>query len=137
MAEYRLDELGWFQFERLCQSLLKARHGLGLEAWGGGGDQGRDAYADGPLRHPGEDMSDGPFIFQAKFVAGANTSGSEPMDALLKGVRGELKRIGEREEAGLWENPAFYTLLTNVPLTAKRRKAVSPQPLVATLTTFK
>ena len=62
MAEYRLDERGWFQFERLCQSLLKARYGL--EAWGSNGDLGRDAYAEGPLRHPGEDENDGPFIFK-------------------------------------------------------------------------
>jgi hypothetical protein len=124
MSEYRLDELGWFQFERLCQSLLKARLGLSVEAWGGSGDLGRDAYAKGPLRFPGDEENDGPFVFQAKFVAGANAAGAKPMPALLKGVRAELKRIGEREEAGRWEEPRFYTLLTNTPLTAKTRKEV-------------
>jgi hypothetical protein len=124
VAEYRLDELGWFQFERLCQSLLKARCGLGVEAWGGRGDLGRDAYAEGPLRFPGEEENGGPFVFQAKFVAGANAAGSRPMRALLKGVRAELAEIAKREEKGSWEEPRFYTLLTNTPLTAARRKEV-------------
>jgi hypothetical protein len=124
VAEYRLDELGWFQFERLCQSLLKARCGLSVEAWGGNGDLGRDAYSAGPLCFPGENENDGPFVFQAKFVSGANGAGAEPMKGLLKGVRAELARITEREEDGKWEEPAFYTLLTNVPLSTTGRKDV-------------
>ena len=35
MIQYRLDDLGWFQFEWLCQALLKAMYGAPLEAWGG------------------------------------------------------------------------------------------------------
>src|SRR4051794_27935669 len=30
MPEYQLDALGWFQFERLCQSLLHAQFQLGV-----------------------------------------------------------------------------------------------------------
>ena len=124
MAEYRLDELGWFQFERLCQSLLKARCGLGVESWGGHGDLGRDAYAEGPLPFPSNEENDGPFVFQAKFVAGANAAGSRPLPALLKGIRAELAEIVKREENGTWDEPRFYTLMTNTPLTTSRRKAV-------------
>jgi hypothetical protein len=124
VAEYRLDELGWFQFERLCQSLLKARCGLGVEAWGGRGDLGRDAYAEGPLRFPGEEENQGPFVFQAKFVADANAAGAKPMRALMKGVRAELAEIAKREAKGVWEAPRFYALLTNTPLTVARRKEV-------------
>jgi hypothetical protein len=124
MSEYRLDELGWFQFERLCQSLLKARCGLGVEVWGGHGDLGRDAYANGPLRFPDKEENEGPFIFQAKFVAGANGAGADPMPALLKGVRAELAQIAKRKKGGKWKEPNFYTLLTNTPLTAGRRQDV-------------
>lgn len=124
MSDYRLDDLGWFQFERLCQSLLKARHGLRLEAWGGSSDLGRDAYAKGPLRHPGDEENDGPFVFQAKFVAGANSSGAEPMGPLMDAVGKELRKIRERNAAGKWEEPAYYTLLTNVPLDSGRRETV-------------
>lgn len=124
MSEYRLDELGWFQFERLCQSLLKARCGLTVESWGGRGDFGRDAYAKGPLRFPDEEKNEGPFVFQSKFVAGANGAGAKPMRALLKGVRAELAEIARREEKGTWEKPRFYVLLTNTPLTSGRRKDI-------------
>lgn len=49
---YRLDELGWHQFERLAQALLKTELGMGVEAWGGHSDLGRDAYCAGPLNYP-------------------------------------------------------------------------------------
>lgn len=124
MAEYRLDELGWYQFERLCTSLLKLHLGMSVEAWGGRGDYGRDAYSKGPLRHPGAEENPGPFVFQAKFVAGANGAGARPLPALMKAVKAELVRIEERREAGEWEDPRFYTLLTNVPLSADGRKEV-------------
>ena len=32
MLRYRLDDLGWFQFESLMQSLMKAELGLGIES---------------------------------------------------------------------------------------------------------
>ena len=69
MIRYRLDELGWFQFEWLVQSVLKAELGLAVESWGGSGDRGRDAYCRTPLRFPIRDVaSDGPFLFQVKFA---------------------------------------------------------------------
>ncbi len=124
MPEYNLDVLGWYQFERLCQSLLKTKGGLAVEAWGRSGDMGRDAYAEGPLRHPGTKENLGPFIFQVKFVSGANAAGAEPLERVEAGVKAELKRIDERAEAGLWKNPRYYTLLTNAPLTGSGRQKV-------------
>jgi hypothetical protein len=32
MIRYKLDDLGWYQFEALMQSLLKAELGLGVES---------------------------------------------------------------------------------------------------------
>jgi hypothetical protein len=51
MIEYKLDDLGWFEFEQLIQTVAKARLGFGIEAWGGRGDWGRDAYFLGKLRY--------------------------------------------------------------------------------------
>jgi hypothetical protein len=124
VSEYDLDSLGWFQFERLCQSLLKSRCGLDVEAWGRNGDWGRDAYAEGPLRFPADEENDGPFIFQVKFVKAANAAGADPLPALIAGVHRELRRIAEREESGEWELPRYYVLLTNTPLDAAERDKV-------------
>src|SRR6266550_543900 len=76
--DYKLDDLGWFEFEQLIQTLAKARLGLGVEAWGGRGDWGRDAYFEGRLRYPANDDTNGSFVFQAKFVEGANAAGAKP-----------------------------------------------------------
>ena len=51
---YRLDELGWLQFERLCELVLEREAGLADLTWKGHGDWGRVALADGDvvLAHP-------------------------------------------------------------------------------------
>jgi hypothetical protein len=43
---YRLDELGWLQFERLCHLVLEREAGLTELTWLGSGDQGRTATVD-------------------------------------------------------------------------------------------
>jgi hypothetical protein len=43
---YRLDELGWLQFELLCTELLEREAGLGDLEWRGRADQGRVALVD-------------------------------------------------------------------------------------------
>ena len=94
MARYRLDDLGWFQFEWLCQSLLKAKLGVAVEAWGGHSDLGRDAYCKNSLRlRNGAPLTPGPFVFQAKFVEQANASGAEPFGYLRAAVSAEASRI--------------------------------------------
>lgn len=109
MPDYRLDDLTWADFEKLCQALLKASLGVGVEAWGGRGDWGRDAYCQVPLRYPGSEVQDGPFQFQAKFVEGANAAGAKPQALLLDAVRRECQRIKKRKRA----IPRVYSLLTN------------------------
>ena len=51
---YRLDELGWLQFERLCELVLEHEAGLADLTWKGHGDWGRVALVDGDvaLTHP-------------------------------------------------------------------------------------
>src|SRR5213593_4910370 len=45
---YRLDDLGWFQFQRLCETILAA---LGLDglAWDGAADYYRAAFLGSPV----------------------------------------------------------------------------------------
>lgn len=79
MIRYDLNKLGWFQFEKLTQASLKIDLGLAVEAWGESTDLGRDAYTQGALQFPDKaKLCDGPFVFQAKFVAGANAAGASP-----------------------------------------------------------
>jgi hypothetical protein len=125
MSDYQLDALGWYQFERMCQALLRSRHGAALEAWGGSQDLGRDAYSDGPLNYPHKDVSEpGPFLFQVKFVSAANAAGAKSAPALLRAVRLEASQILDRIADEVWVQPRFYTLLTNVPLNASLRDDV-------------
>jgi hypothetical protein len=122
MIRYRLDDLGWFQFEWLCQSLLKASLGLGVEAWGGSSDLGRDAYCSGPLPLDGpKSQTAGPFVFQAKFVAEANAAGARPDANLRDAVSREASRITQRLSQRSIQQPAVYVLLTNCPLSASLR----------------
>ena len=46
-SPYRLDELGWLQFDRLCSLMLEAECGLTDLRWGGRGDVARVALIDG------------------------------------------------------------------------------------------
>src|SRR5437016_3156496 len=106
LIRYNLDSLGWYQFEWLTQALLKAELGIGLQSWGGHGDWGRDAFCSESLRFPARDIeSPGPFVFQAKFVAGANASGADFADLLFDACRKEANRIKKRIEAGKWTSP--------------------------------
>jgi len=125
MIRYRLDDLGWYQFEWLTQALLKAELGLGIESWGGTADCGRDAYFTGSLNYPAKHIvTDGAFLFQAKFVQNANSSGSKPEPSILKSVKEELGRIEDRIEKNKWNDVDHYTLLTNAVLSGGTREKI-------------
>lgn len=89
----------------------------------------------GPIEYPtAGQLSTGPFLFQAKFVAGANAAGSRVERPLLKAIHREGERIKKRREAQIWPEPSVYTLVTNATLTTSLRakaltavkKAVNP-----------
>jgi tetratricopeptide (TPR) repeat protein len=120
MLEYRLDDLHWSEFERLCQALLKARLSIGVEAWGGSGDWGNDAYCQAALRYPGSEVQQGPFQFQAKFIEGANAAGAKPRAPLVASVKRECQRIKSRN----LPSPSVYALLTNAAMSADIRTTV-------------
>jgi len=128
MIRYRLDDLGWYQFEWLVQAMLKAELGLGVESWATThGDIGRDSYFDGELAFPAKTPTAGPFVFQVKFVEQASAPGGDPGPALLAAVRKEAARITERRarRIGAWEEPRQYALVTNVPFTPRLRVQVT------------
>jgi conflict system STAND superfamily ATPase len=122
MIKYNLDRLGWYDFERLVQSLLKEDVGLAVEGWGGRRDFGIDAYYGGELHFPEKQyLSRGPFLFQIKFVENANAAGATPYPVLRDAVAKELRRIEDRVAKDEWEDPAHYVLLTNAVVTGERR----------------
>jgi hypothetical protein len=128
MIRYRLDDLGWFQFEWLIQGLLKADLGM-VQSWGGRHDGGRDAYIEAPLPFPAKHItSDGPFLFQVKFVENANAAGAHPGPPLLGAVQQEARLIKARlAKKGrikpVWKRLAHYVLLTNaIPDSNSRNK---------------
>jgi hypothetical protein len=127
MIRYRLDDLGWYQFEWLLQALLKDHLGIGVESWGGSGDHGRDAWCLGALHFPEKDrMTEGPFLFQVKFVENANAAGAKPIPRLMAAVRAETSRISRRIWGQLGEpGCTHYILLTNCPLSPEDREKVS------------
>jgi len=124
MIRYHLDDLGWYQFEWLIQSLLKSEIGLAVESWGQRGDHGRDAFSPGQLHFPERDIpTDGPFVFQVKFVEGANSAGSDPTTSLVGAVRKEARRIAARSRQ-IFPLPGYYALATNAQLTPALRDEI-------------
>ena len=125
MSRYEFDQLGWYNFEWLVQTLLKAEFGFEVESWGAHKDQGRDAYSEGPLSSKRtETLWDGPVIIQAKFVGRANSLGSDYWPNLRSACKTEAALIAERQAKGLWSNPKTYVLVTNCPLTATNREGI-------------
>jgi tetratricopeptide (TPR) repeat protein len=125
MIDYKLDDLVWSEFERLIQTVVKVRLGFGVEAWGGRGDWGRDAYFEGKLRYPGKEETDGPFVFQCKFVENANAAGAKPEEPLAGAVQKECAKIRRNLKSGKWkEAPNCYGFFTNAPCTATLRESL-------------
>jgi hypothetical protein len=119
---YQLDILGGLQFENLVQGLLSADLGLGVEAWGGSADHGTDAYSASELNFPNKRVTNpGPFVFQVKFISGANSTGARFEKDLYSAIRKEAELILRRIEVKRWKPPKHYCLLSNAPITAAQR----------------
>jgi hypothetical protein len=69
-SSYRLDDLGWLQFERVCSLLLAADAGLSDLGWIGHADRGRVALVDGPVAVTGHGIPlEGPVTVVVVWVA--------------------------------------------------------------------
>jgi len=130
---YNLDSLGWMQIELLTQFLLKAEVGTSLELWGGSADHGTDAYCEHELNFASRHTTNpGPFVFQVKFIAGANATGANFDSALVNAAAKEAALTRNRIDAGKWATPKQYAFITNAPLSASHRQSVSAalQPIL-------
>jgi hypothetical protein len=78
---YRLDELGWVQFERLAHELLVRDPGLAATRWQGRADEGRFALVSGDAVIPGIGQVAGPV---AVVVAWTPTLGESRLVARLR-----------------------------------------------------
>lgn len=124
---YRFDELGWYRFEQLCQALLKARFGLGVEAWGRTHDEGKDAYYGGSLELTAGTVSTGPILFQVKFIEQANSPAVDASAAFAKAVQKEAALVKERLRIRQRARIGSYVMMTNACLTpAAVRDALPP-----------
>jgi len=126
MNRYELDRLGWYNFEWLTQTLLKAQFGFAVESWGAHKDKGRDAYSKATLTSlDGKTNYPGPIIMQAKFVANANATGARYGSSLRAACKAEADAIRDRTVKGIWNHPQTYLLMTNCPLSAADREDIS------------
>lgn len=121
---YRLDDLGWFQFEELIQSLLKVHFEAAIEAWGGSHDWGRDAFYQFPLPFPdARNMASAPLVFQTKFVTEANAAGANSQPAVIKAIKADAALQAQRKRR--LKTGGTYVLFTNAPLSASFRQEVT------------
>lgn len=117
MLRYRLDDLGWYQFEKLIQSLLKAQFGSGIQSLGEHGDWGIDAFFNGELDFPSKyTKTKGSFIFQIKFVENANASGANPEIPLINSIRKEIEKLKTAPRYNWKDQVDHYIFITNARL---------------------
>lgn len=127
MSRYQLDDLGAYQFEWLCQALLKKTCGLAVESWGGHSDRGNDAFSRRKVSlNSAQGSIPAPVTFQVKFVSDANAVASRPLTALRKAVFAEIAHLSQKNPA-MAEKSGSYVLLTNVPLSASGREIIHEQ----------
>ena len=77
------------------------------------------------MRFPSRHIeTEGPFLFQMKFVENANASGAKPRGAVLKAVRAEMDStlVGRLVVRG---GAKHYVLITNAPLDGALRADVT------------
>jgi len=116
--KYRLNTLGWYNFERLAQTLLKKIIGPGVTSFGGSRDNGRDATFSGSASYPSAATQwSGYWIFQVKFLDFEEFTPKEARVRLLNEAKKEFQKITSRNG----KKPDNYILITNITLTSNNR----------------
>jgi hypothetical protein len=122
MAEYRLERLGWFNFEQLLCRLLRETVGPGISTFSGSTDQGRDATFDGAARFPSKSsLLKGKWIFQVKFRQWDTGGVSAVRAGLKKTLEKEVRKVVKKHK----HKCDVYVFITNCPLTAKNKDGLS------------
>jgi|GEM_PF-2420645 hypothetical protein len=120
--KYRLNILGWYNFERLVQTLLKEIIGPGVTSFGGSRDGGRDAKFEGSASYPnGSTQWSGYWIFQVKFIDYEEFTPNTARSRLKTEARKEFQQI-IKENRKKSDN---YILITNISLTSSNRKELN------------
>jgi adenylate kinase family enzyme len=115
--KYRISNIGWYNFELLVQTLLKAVIGPGVTAFGGSKDLGRDATFVGNAAFPATECQwTGNWVFQVKYVDFEEQGIDAARSALKSTFRSELRKVLSRQRG-----TNNYILLTDVPLSTKTR----------------
>src|SRR5438128_2553775 len=108
---YRLDDLGWFQFERLCETVT-ASLGLDGVAWDGTADQLRSALVAAALHVPELGAAlEGPVLLAIVW--------SPPGEPERAGSLAATLRFALLEAALADRKPRAVVALTNCPLTER------------------
>jgi len=114
-SKYKLEQLGWFNFEQLVRTLLRELIGSGLSTFSGSIDQGRDAtFEGGANAFPSKtDPWKGNWIFQVKHRTYSSRGADTVRSELKASLSDELAKITEKHEFDC-DN---YVFLTNCPFT--------------------
>jgi hypothetical protein len=119
-SAYRLDQLGWLQFERVCSALLEAEFALRDVGWVGHADLGRVALVDLPVPGAGQGLAlEGPVTVAIVWVAEGSSerlaaSVTESIAARERVAARLTERIaGLSTEFGAWCRDQIL-VLTNV-----------------------
>ena len=122
-SKYNLEQLGWFNFEKLIQTLLAELIGPGLSTFSGSVDQCRDATFSGTAKvYPSEDGPwSGSWIFQVKHRTYSSQGAAKTRAALKKTIVDEIETITNKYE----HDCDNYVFITNCPLTAADKDAMS------------
>jgi Novel STAND NTPase 3 len=115
-SKYNLEHLGWYNFEQLARTLMRAVIGNGLSTFGGSVDQGRDATFSGRANSfpSAVDPWTGEWIFQVKHRMYSTRGAATVRDELKRILPDEVTRILQRRR-NVCDN---YVAITNCPLTA-------------------
>ena len=114
-SKYKLEQLGWFNFEQLVKTLLRELIGSGLSTFSGSADQGRDATFEGRANaFPSKTGPwEGNWIFQVKHRTYSSRGADTVRSELKASLSDELAKITRKHELDC-DN---YIFLTNCPLT--------------------
>jgi hypothetical protein len=110
---YRLGELGWLQFERLCAEILQLESGVRADHWRGHADQMRTAVIADSLKEPhtGAELP-GSVLAIACWVRPRQASGAAQLKLLRQAATTMLK-----DERRSGTNPHSVLLFTNLDTT--------------------
>src|SRR3984885_11259941 len=119
--QYRISEIGWYNFERLAQTLLKSIIGPGVTSFGGSKDGGRDAAYTGSALFPtAHENWSGHWVFQVKYIDLQDNSADVARARLKSTLGAEMSAILARRKGGC-DN---YILITDVPLAGNSREVL-------------